>query len=107
MNNIRPHPTKNFKFGVLQYVTVRDIITNFADAMVYKKIIPADLDCPLRLTMSLFDSKWKSGILDELRSSEIHRRLPEVSPRVLDIQMKEIPVYVFKPWIKKANIRQV
>ena len=46
--------------------------------------------------MSLIESKWKSCILDELRSgeplrpSEIHKRLPEAAPRVLDIQLKEM-----------------
>ncbi len=64
--------------------------------MAYEKKIPVDLDCPLRLTMSLIESKWKSCILDELRSgvamrpSEIHRRLPEAAPRVLDLQLKEM-----------------
>ena len=64
--------------------------------MAYEKKIPVDLDCPLRLTMSLIESKWKSCILDELRSgrglrpSEIHRLLPEAAPRVLDIQLKEL-----------------
>ena len=64
--------------------------------MAYEKKIPVDLDCPLRLTMSLIESKWKSCILDELRDnrgmrpSEIHRRLPEAAPRVLDIQLKEM-----------------
>ncbi len=64
--------------------------------MAYEKKIPVDLDCPLRLTMSLIESKWKSCILDELRSgepmrpSEVHKRLPEAAPRVLDIQLKEM-----------------
>jgi len=64
--------------------------------MPYEKKIPVDLNCPLRLTMSLIDSKWKSCILDELRSggsmrpSEIHKRLPEAAARVLDIQLKEL-----------------
>lgn len=64
--------------------------------MAYEKKIPVDLDCPLRLTMSLIAAKWKSCILDELRSgrsmrpSEIHRCLPEAVPRVLDIQLKEL-----------------
>lgn len=64
--------------------------------MAYEKKIPVDLDCPLRLTMSLIESKWKSCILDELRSgenmrpSEIHRCLPEAAPRVLDIQLKQM-----------------
>ncbi len=38
--------------------------------MAYEKKIPVDLDCPLRLTMSLIESKCKSCILDELRSGE-------------------------------------
>ena len=31
---------------------------------MYERKIPVDLDCPLRLTMSLIDSKWKSCILE-------------------------------------------
>lgn len=64
--------------------------------MAYEKKIPVDLDCPLRLTMSLIESKWKSFILDELRDgspkrpSDIHRLLPESAPRVLDISLKEM-----------------
>lgn len=64
--------------------------------MAYEKKIPVDLNCPLRLTMSLIESKWKSCILDELRDgnplrpSEIHKCLPEAAPRVLDIQLKEM-----------------
>ena len=64
--------------------------------MAYEKKIPVDMDCPLRLTMSLIESKWKSCILDELRDgnglrpSEIHKSLPEAAPRVLDIQLKQM-----------------
>lgn len=64
--------------------------------MAYEKKIPVDLNCPLRLTMSLIESKWKPCILDELRSgaamrpNEIHKCLPEAAPRVLDIQLKEM-----------------
>lgn len=64
--------------------------------MAYERKIPVDLDCPLRLTMSLIESKWKSCILDELRDggsrrpSEIHKCLPEAAPRVLDLQLKEL-----------------
>lgn len=62
---------------------------------MYQRKIPVDLDCPLRLTMSLMDSKWKSCILDELRHgplrpSELHRALPEATPRVLDLQLREL-----------------
>ena len=53
---------------------------------MYERKIPVDLGCPLRLTMSLIDSKWKSCILDELR----HKIFPEATPRVLDLQLKEL-----------------
>lgn len=64
--------------------------------MAYERKIPVDLNCPLRLTMSLIESKWKSCILDELRGgeskrpSDIHKLLPESAPRVLDLQLKEM-----------------
>lgn len=63
--------------------------------MAYEKKIPVDLDFPLRLTMSLVESKWKSYILDELRSGEamrpgeIHKCQPEAASHVLGIQLKE------------------
>ena len=62
---------------------------------MYERKIPVDLGCPLRLTMSLISSKWKSCILDELRHkalrpSELHRIIPEATPRVLDLQLKEL-----------------
>ena len=62
---------------------------------MYERKIPVDLDCPLRLTMSLIDSKWKSCILDELRHrplrpSELHKLFPEATHRVLYIKLKEL-----------------
>lgn len=62
---------------------------------MYERKIPVDLDCPLRLTMTLIGSKWKSCILDELRHkalrpSELHKIFPEATPRVLDLQLKEL-----------------
>lgn len=62
---------------------------------MYERKIPVDLGCPLRLTISLIGSKWKSCILDELRHkplrpSELHRTFPEATPRVLDMQLKEL-----------------
>lgn len=62
---------------------------------MYERKIPVDLNCPLRLTISLIGSKWKSCILDELRyaalrPSELHKALPEATPRVLDLQLKEL-----------------
>ena len=31
--------------------------------MAYEKKIPVDLDCPLRLTMSLIESKWNAFLM--------------------------------------------
>ena len=69
--------------------------TGKIDNAMYERKIPVDLDCPLRLTISLIDSKWKSCILDELRHrpmrpSELHKTFPEATPRVLDLQLKEL-----------------
>ncbi|MGI6223961.1 MAG: winged helix-turn-helix transcriptional regulator [Prevotella sp.] len=63
--------------------------------MKYTRKIPVDLSCPLRLTISLIGPKWKSCILDELRHgnkrpSELHKLLPEATPRVLDMQLREL-----------------
>ncbi len=59
---------------------IRKLLTNFVTrkknktvTMAYEKKIPVDLDCPLRLTMSLIESKWKSCILDELRDGQPRR----------------------------------
>ena len=62
---------------------------------MYQRKTPVDLECPLRLTISLLNSKWKSCILDELRHktlrpSEIHKIFPDATPRVLDLQVKEL-----------------
>ena len=94
---------KNFSYTELFFdiLTFSDNIAIFAaenyhttDPM-YKRKIPVDLSCPLRLTISLIDSKWKSCILDELRHtpmrpSQLHKALPEATPRVLDLQLKEM-----------------
>ena len=62
---------------------------------MYQRKTPVDLECPLRLTISLLNSKWKSCILDDLRHktlrpSEIHKIFPDATPRVLDLQLKEL-----------------
>ena len=89
--------TENFsaypKLKVSQYLCMDELFTT--RKIMYERKIPVDLDCPLRLTMSLIDSKWKSCMLDELRykslrPSELHKIFPEATPRVLDIQLKEL-----------------
>lgn len=77
------------------YPYLCDNVIVYSLKTMYERKIPVDLDCPLRLTMSLIDSKWKSCMLDELRHrslrpSELHKLFPEATPRVLDIQLKEL-----------------
>lgn len=62
---------------------------------MYKRKIKEDLDCGLYVTMKVFGSKWKPCIIDAIargtkRPSEIHKQLTTTSPRVIEIQLKEL-----------------
>lgn len=62
---------------------------------MYRRKRPLDLSCPLRFTLSLIGSKWKSCIIDELREeplrpSLLQRRLPGASERVIAQCLKEM-----------------
>lgn len=62
---------------------------------MYERKIPLDLDCGVRITMSILGSKWKPCILDELREnskrpSELHKVFHKATPRVLNQQLKEL-----------------
>jgi DNA-binding HxlR family transcriptional regulator len=62
---------------------------------MYKRKIKEDLDCGLYVTMKVFGSKWKPCIIDALargakRPSEIHKQLTSTTPRVLDMQLREL-----------------
>lgn len=63
--------------------------------MNYKRKISEDLSCGLVIAAKAFGSKWKPCILDAIqkgfhRPSEMHRQIPEATPRVLDMQLKEL-----------------
>jgi DNA-binding HxlR family transcriptional regulator len=63
--------------------------------MSYKRKITEDLNCGLVVAMKAFGSKWKPCILDAInkgfhRPSEIHKQIPEASPRVIDMQLREL-----------------
>ena len=65
---------------------------------MYKKKIPFDFDCGLRIAMEVMGGKWKSCIIRELsteskRPSELHRTFPDVSPRVINQQLKELEMH--------------
>ena len=59
---------------------------------MYKKKIPFDIDCGIKITMEVMGGKWKSCIIQELslgakRPSELHRLFEEASPRVINQQL--------------------
>jgi len=62
---------------------------------MYKKKIPFDIECGIKITMEVMGGKWKSCILQELnegvkRPSELHRLFEDASPRVINQQLKEL-----------------
>lgn len=51
---------------------------------MYKKKIPFDIDCGIKITMEVMGGKWKSCIIQELslgakRPSELHRLFEEAA----------------------------
>lgn len=65
---------------------------------MYKKKIPLDLDCGVKIAMEVIGGKWKTYILYELdrgtkRPSELHRLFPDASPRVINQQLKELEMH--------------
>ncbi len=65
---------------------------------MYKRKIPFDIECGIKITMEVMGGKWKSCIIQELdngpkRPSELHRFFDEASPRVIDQQLKELEYY--------------
>src|SRR5450432_4802216 len=52
-------------------------------------------DCPVSRALRFFDGKWKPLILNELkagrlRAGELAQRIPEVTPKVLTQQLREL-----------------
>ena len=65
---------------------------------MYNKKIPIDISCGFRIASEVMDGKWKPYIIYELldgpcRPSELARRVPEASERVLAQQLKELIEY--------------
>lgn len=62
---------------------------------MYERKISEDLDCGITVTMKVMGAKWKPCIIDALhrgisRPSELHRALAPATPRVIDMQLKEL-----------------
>ncbi|RAW02901.1 winged helix-turn-helix transcriptional regulator [Pseudochryseolinea flava] len=66
---------------------------------MYSKKKPEDLDCGIEVSMKIFGGKWKPCLIDfinkggSLRPSEIHRAIPTATPRVLNMQLRELESY--------------
>ena len=52
--------------------------------------------CPVEVTLELIDGRWKGVVLHHLmadaclRFSELHRRLPGITPRLLTKQLRDL-----------------
>ena len=56
---------------------------------MYRKKIPFDINCGVKIAMEVIGGKWKSCIIQELdkgpkRPSELHRYFDDASPRVIN-----------------------
>lgn len=65
---------------------------------MYRKKKPEDLDCGIEVASKVFAGKWKPCIIDSIsrgnkRPSEIHRSIASATPRVLNLQLKELENY--------------
>ena len=73
---------------------------NFAEKrrFMYRKKIPFDINCGVKIAMEVIGGKWKSCIIQELdkgpkRPSELHRYFDDASPRVINQQLKELEIH--------------
>lgn len=62
---------------------------------MYERKIPLNLNCGLDLIGEILYGKWKIRLLWFInegyqRPSELHRKIPDASRRVLNIQLKEL-----------------
>lgn len=65
---------------------------------MYKKKIPLDIDCGVKISLEVIGGKWKTYILYELnkgkrRPSELYRLFVDASPRVINRQLRELELH--------------
>lgn len=64
---------------------------------MYQRKTPEDLECGITIAMKIFGAKWKPCILDAIqrgfkRPSEMHREIKGATPRVIDMQLRELEI---------------
>jgi DNA-binding HxlR family transcriptional regulator len=62
---------------------------------MYERKIPELLDCGLAVAIKVIGGKWKAWIIDCIRRgikrpSAIHREMREVSPRIINMHLKDL-----------------
>lgn len=65
---------------------------------MYARKIPELLDCGLAVAIKVIGGKWKAWIIDCIRRgirrpSAIHKEMHEVSPRIINLHLKELEDY--------------
>jgi len=62
---------------------------------MYERKLPLEFECGLHLFMEVMNGKWKINLIWCIyncikRPSELHRRMPKASRRLLDTQLKQL-----------------
>lgn len=62
---------------------------------MYERKIPRPMECGLHFTKEVLNGKWKAGLLkaisiDIKRPSEILRAIPDITKRVMNVQLREL-----------------
>jgi DNA-binding HxlR family transcriptional regulator len=75
------------------YIIFRDKYLN-----MYERKIPEDLECGIIVAMKVLGGKWQPCIIDGIdrgirRPSELHRYITTASPRVINMQLRELEQY--------------
>ncbi|MBT2623652.1 helix-turn-helix domain-containing protein [Chryseobacterium sp. ISL-6] len=65
---------------------------------MYEKKIPKDFSCGISITFEIIGGKWKPCLIDSInqgirRPSELVKKHPLASKRVLNLQLKELETY--------------
>lgn len=65
---------------------------------MYEKKIPKDFSCGISITLEIIGGKWKPCLIDSInqgirRPSQLAKKHPLASKRVLNLQLKELEAY--------------